>query len=139
MNTIVRTTLAIIAGLVIGSVINMALLTFGHKVIVPPDGADLTTMEGLKASMHLMQPKHFISPFLAHALGTMIGAIITCLATKDNQKRWALVVGSIFLIGGFINVVMLPAPMWFNIVDLVVAYLPMAILGHSIYRILFKK
>ena len=42
------------------------------SLIPPPEGADVTTLEGLKTSMHLFQPKHFLMPFLAHALGTLL-------------------------------------------------------------------
>ena len=44
------------------------------SIISPPKGVDVTTMEGLKAYLHLFEPKHFIFPFLAHALGTFAGA-----------------------------------------------------------------
>lgn len=41
----------------------------------------------------------------------------------------ALIVGVLFLIGGVSMVAMLPSPMWFNALDLIVAYIPMAFLG----------
>jgi hypothetical protein len=37
-----------------------------------------------------------------------------------------------FLLGGIANVAMLPAPLWFSALDLLLAYLPMAWLGHTI-------
>ncbi|HRD40433.1 MAG TPA: hypothetical protein PLC65_17520, partial [Bacteroidia bacterium] len=70
MNPILRNIIAVIAGAFGGGAINMALIMVSGSVIPPPEGADITTMEGLKASMHLMEPKHFLMPFLAHALGT---------------------------------------------------------------------
>ena len=98
-------------------------------VIPPPAGADLTTSDGLKAAMHLMEPKHFIFPFLAHALGTFVGAYLAARIAATRKMTMALIVGVLFLIGGIINVVMLPSPLWFTLVDLIVAYLPMAYLG----------
>ena len=44
-------------------------------------------------------------------------------------EQVAYVVGALFLCGGIANVVMLPAPLWFEVLDLVTAYLPMAWLG----------
>ncbi|WKD85902.1 hypothetical protein KCTC32516_01250 [Polaribacter huanghezhanensis] len=101
------------------------------SVIPPPNGADVTSMEGLKESLHLFEPKHFFFPFLAHAIGTLVGAIVTdkIAATK---KKMTLIVGCIFLVFGTINVFMLPAPMWFNAVDLIFAYIPMALLASKI-------
>ncbi len=74
MNSIIRNILAVVAGAVVGSLVNMGIIMISSSIIPPPDGADVTTMEGLKASMHLFQPRHFIMPFLAHALGTFAGA-----------------------------------------------------------------
>jgi len=65
----VRNILAVIAGIVIGSVANIALIELGHILIAPPPGADLSTLEGVKAAMPSFGPEQFIFPFLAHAGG----------------------------------------------------------------------
>ena len=69
-----RLILAVIAGLVVGSLVNMALVMLSGHVIPPPAGVDTATTEGLKAAMPLFEPKHFLFPFLAHAVGTLVGA-----------------------------------------------------------------
>ena len=129
MNPILKNILGVIAGIVVGSIVNMTLITVSGSIIPPPEGADVTTTEGLKASMHLFEPKHFIMPFLAHALGTLVGAIIAGLIAANNKMRFALSIGFVFLIGGIASVFMLPAPVWFSALDLIVAYIPMGYLG----------
>jgi hypothetical protein len=64
MKPIVRNILGILAGLLVGSAVNMGLIMVSGMVIPPPPGVDVTTMEGMKASMHLFEPKHFVFPFL---------------------------------------------------------------------------
>jgi hypothetical protein len=86
-------------------------------------------MESLKSSMHLFEAKHFIFPFLAHALGTLAGAFLSALIAASHKMKFALAIGVFFLIGGIVNVFMLPSPVWFTILDLAVAYIPMAWLG----------
>ena len=86
-------------------------------------------MEGLKASMHLFGPSNFILPFLAHALGTFVGAFIAALIAATHKMKFAIAIGVLFLIGGIANAFMLPAPAWFIAVDLLLAYMPMAYLG----------
>ena len=76
MNPTIRNILAVIVAAFVGGAVNMALITISSSIIPPPEGVDVTTTEGLKASMHLFQPKHFIMPFLAHALGTFVGALL---------------------------------------------------------------
>lgn len=132
MKPIIRNILAVIAGLVLGSCVNMSLIMVSGIVIPPPEGADVKTMEGLKASMHLFEPKHFVFPFLAHSLGTLMGAFLVSKLAASKKRTLALVVGLMFLVGGTINVFMLPSPLWFNILDLVAAYLPMAWLGGKV-------
>ncbi len=129
MNNTLRNILAVVGGLIVGSFVNMGIISLGGQIIPPPEGADITTMEGLKASMHLMEPQHFLMPFLAHALGTLAGAVVASLIALKNKMLLAIVIGFFFLGGGIVNVVMLPSPVWFAVVDLVLAYIPMAWLG----------
>lgn len=129
MKPMLRNILAVLAGLVIGGMVNMSLIMISGKVIPPPGGADVTTVEGLKNSIHLFEPKHFIFPFLAHALGTLVGAFVAARLGKSHKLALALIIGVFSLVGGATNVMMLPSPMWFNILDLVGAYIPMAYAG----------
>ncbi len=129
MNPIVRNILAAIAGIVIGSVVNIFLVNLGPTVIPAPEGADITTMEGLKATMHLFKPENFLFPFLGHALGTLAGAIVAALIAATHKMKFALGIGAFFLIGGIANIFMLPSPVWFAVVDLVLAYIPMGWIG----------
>ena len=110
----------------------MGIIMISGSIIPPPSGADVTTMEGLKASMHLFEPKHFIFPFLAHALGTLSGAFLTALIAANHKMKFALGIGAFFLVGGIINTFMLPSPTWFTVLDLVGAYIPMGWLGWKV-------
>lgn len=98
-------------------------------IIAPPENVDVTTAEGLQSSIHLFQPKHFIMPFLAHALGTFVGAWIAIKIAQSNEKSIALFFGIFFLLGGISAVAMIPAPTWFNAIDLTLAYIPMSLLA----------
>ncbi len=129
MNPMIRNILAVLAGAILGSMVNMGIIMLSSTIIPPPEGADLTTEAGLKASMHLMQPKHFIMPFLAHALGTLAGAFVTAIIALSHKMNLALAIGVLFLAGGISMVFMLPSPIWFTLLDLIGAYLPMAYLG----------
>ena len=125
----VKNFFAIPVGLVFGSLVNMGVLSVGTNLIPPPVGADTMSMEGLKATMHLFQPVHFLSPLLAHALGTLTGAWLAVIMSGVRSMRNAWIIGGFFLAGGVINIAMLPSPVWFSTTDLIVAYLPMAWLG----------
>ena len=129
MNPNVKNTLAVVVGLVIGSIVNMGLIMISPMVIPPPEGVDVTNVESIKNGMEFFEAKHFIFPLLAHALGTLSGAWIAAMMAATNYFRMALFVGIFFLIGGVMNVLMMPSPLWFNITDIALAYIPMAWLG----------
>ncbi|MCD0471569.1 hypothetical protein [Flavobacterium sp. JAS] len=133
MNPIFKNILAVIIGLFVGSVVNMFILLLSNSIIPAPNGADVTTVEGLKATIHLFEPKHFIFPFLAHAIGTFAGAAATVLIASTHKQKLALGIGCFFLLGGIVNTFTLPSPLWFTIVDLVFAYIPMAYLAIKLF------
>jgi hypothetical protein len=132
MSNVVRNVLAVLAGLVIGGIVNGVLVAISSMVIPPPAGVDVNDMESLSKGMQLFEPRHFIMPFLAHALGSLTGAIAAYMIAGSHKTQIALAIGAVFLLGGAAASYMLPAPVWFEALDLVVAYLPMAWLGSKI-------
>ncbi|HSP12510.1 MAG TPA: hypothetical protein VLO29_08280 [Salegentibacter sp.] len=129
MNPVIKNIIAVIVGLIVGSVVNMGIIMIGGVLIPPPNGADVSSMEGLRETMHLFEPKHFIMPFLAHALGTLAGAFIAAKIAATRKMLMAIIIGLFFLAGGIYSAVLLQGPTWFHLVDLVIAYIPMALLG----------
>ncbi|MEO1216680.1 MAG: hypothetical protein AAFY45_24370 [Bacteroidota bacterium] len=132
MNPTLRNVFAIVAGAVIGGLVNSGLINIGPSIIPSPEGMNPADMESIKEYMPQMEFRHFIFPFLAHALGTLIGAFTAAKLGASQHQRLGLFIGFFFLIGGIIAVNMLPSPLWFNIVDLLGAYLPMAFLGSKL-------
>jgi hypothetical protein len=129
MNPTLKNVLAVIAGILVGGAVNMGIIIVSGSIIPLPEGVDPTNMESLEAKMHLFEARHFILPFLAHALCTLAGAFLTVKIAANHKMNLALAVGIFFLIGGIINAYLLPAPAWFLVLDLALGYLPMGWLG----------
>lgn len=129
MPKLLRNALAILAGLFIGGSVNMTLITLGASLIPPPAGVDVNSAESLGKAMHLFEPRHFVMPFLAHAVGTLAGALAAYLIAATYRAQIAYAIGVVFLCGGVAASFMIPAPAWFIALDLLAAYLPMAWLG----------
>jgi len=120
MNFIIKNILAIIVGITIGMLVNMSLIIMGGKIFPFPSEAhflDATNWE----------IKYFIFPFLAHAIGTLAGAFSSLKISKKIINP--IIVGIYFLSGGIYMVLILPSPIWFICLDLIIAYIPMALLG----------
>ncbi len=113
----------------VGSCVNIGIIILGGQLIPPPAGVNPTDMNSIAENMHIYGPIHFLFPFLAHTLGTFVGAYLVARFTPQFKFVLALFVGGLFLLGGIMMVMMLPSPMWFNILDLGVAYIPMGYLG----------
>ena len=131
---VLRNMLAVVAGLAVGGGVNMALVTASPLVIPPPAGVDVSDPQSLSESMPLFEPKHFVFPFLAHALGTFVGALVAYLVAASHRPVFAYVIGVCFLAGGIAVARMIPAPAWFVVLDLAAAYVPMAFLGTLLGR-----
>jgi hypothetical protein len=134
MSNLLRNLIAIVVGVVVGGFVNMALITLSPSLIPPPAGVDPTNAESLAQAMHLFEPRHFVMPFLAHALGTFVGALGAYLIAATHKARMAYVIGALYLFGGIAACFMIPAPAWFMALDLLVAYLPMAWLAIQLGR-----
>ena len=134
MNSTLKNILAIVAGVIIGMIVNMSLIMISGDIIPIPDGVDNTTTEGLIAGMHLFEPKHFIMPFLAHALGAFSGAFVAAKLAASHKMKFAIGISVFFLLGGIASVFMLPSPTWFTALDLGLAYIPMGLLAGKLAR-----
>ncbi|MCU0337291.1 MAG: hypothetical protein MUF12_05455 [Sediminibacterium sp.] len=134
MSNTVRNILITIGGWIAGSLVNMALVNTGNMLIPPPAGFDLNTMEGLEQAMKLMEPKHFVVPFLAHALGTLTASWLIAKYAASAHIWCVAVAVLLFFLGGFYMTTILSAPAWFEITDLLAAYFPMGVLGYLLGR-----
>ena len=135
MNTLLRNTLGIVLGVIIGGAVNGGLITIGPMIVPPPDGVDMTSVEGMSAGMHLLGPANFAVPFLAHALGTFVGGLVAYFVAASQKTKVVYFIGVFYLIGGIVASTMIPAPLWFILLDLIVAYLPMAWLALKLVRL----
>lgn len=138
MNSTIKNILAIILGWIGGSIVNMALIQVGYS-IYPIPNIDVNNMNALSEVMPTLDINYFIFPFLAHALGTFVGAVIAYSIATNNKMKFAFIIGIFFLLGGIMINFMITGPLWFTIADLLLAYIPMAWLGGKLAERLFKK
>lgn len=136
MNPILRNILAVLAGLMAGGLVNMGLILLGAAILPPPAGVDVNDVASINAHIHEYSFIQLLSPFLAHALGTLAGGFVVArLAASWKMLLAVVLIGGLNLLGGIMAVRMIPnAPIWFDALDLITAYLPMAWLGAKLAR-----
>lgn len=136
---IIRNVLGLILGVLIGGLINAELVKIGHSVY-PIKNLDPNDSEAYIKLIPTLDKQYFIFPFIAHALGTLIGSSITAFVAFNKKILFAFLIGFIFLLGGIIMMVFTKGkPIWFCSIDLVLAYLPMAWLGGKTGLFISKK
>ncbi len=127
---IFRNIIAVILGAIIGAMLNGWIIGISGDLVPLPEGVNPNDINSIKENIHLYTPVQLLMPFLAHALGALVGAIIAGLTAYSHKMKFAISIGALFLIGGIMMVVMLPeAPLWFSITDILFAYIPMGYLG----------
>ncbi len=114
-------------GIIIGMIINMGLIILGGMIIPPADNFE--PMNAVNWDL-----KYFIFPFLAHTMGTFSGAFIVSKLSKKTNIILPLIVGFYFLLGGIYMMTILPAPIWFILLDITGGYIPMALLGWKLAK-----
>jgi len=132
MNSTIKNILFVILALIIGGIVNSGIIFLGPNLIPAPEGVNPNDMASIKANADLYSAKHFIVPFLAHALGTLVGAFAISKLAVSRHKTLALIVGGVFFLGGLMMAIGLPEFWKFSIIDLILAYFPMAILGWTL-------
>lgn len=127
MKSTLRNILAVIVGFIIGNIVNYHLFHYGLTVF--PIGVDINDMEALAKVFPTLSLEHYIFPFLAHALGTFVGAFLVALIAVSHKMKLAMGVGIAFLIIGIIAAIIIPSPLWYKVLDVSLGYIPMAWIG----------
>ena len=129
MNPTLKNVIAVVVGLIVGMVCNMLILMLGFKFGGFPEGLDFADPDSLKNMLPNFELKHFITPFLAHASQALVGGFVAAKIAANNKMKMALIVGGLSLLGGIMNILNIGGPMWYNALDVILAYIPMSWLG----------
>ena len=132
MNSKLQNILGIILGIIIGSMVNISIVSISGSLIPLPAGVNPEDVKSIRENIHMFQSKHYVIPFLAHALGTLSGAIIAAKIATSRKSTYANIIGLFFLVGGISAAAMIGTPILPTIVDLVFAYIPMAWIAYKL-------
>ena len=117
----------VLLGIIFGMIVNIGLIILGGTIFPPPENFE--PMNAINWDL-----KYFIFPFLAHSIGTLSGALIVSKLSKKSSIILPLIVGLYFLFGGIYMITILPAPMWFVLLYVILNYIPMALLRCKISK-----
>lgn len=130
---IIKGFLAVIIGIIAGSLINAGLIFLFNAIFGSPEGMDLLDAESVKAHAEKLTTANYVSTLLAHQLGTLLGAFVAVKIAPGRKWAFAAAIGLWFFLCGIYAASLIPAPTWYKIADFVL-YIPFALAGGSLGR-----
>ena len=112
MNLSLRLIPALFGGTVLAMIVTVAVEMAGHALLAP----GLSAGPGLVPSPTVPL---LLSVLLAHLLGSAVGAWSAVRLTPERTCWLGWVVGAILLYGSVTNLLRIPHPTWFAVVDVV--------------------
>ena len=126
-----RTILAVLAGLVVAW-ITISLFEFASMhAFPPPPGVDVRDPQQLAALVSQMPVAALALVLAGWVVGAMDGGLVSTLIAK--QRVPAIVVGVMVMLGAFLMMVMVPHPLWMAIAGVLLP-LPAALFGAWLVR-----
>lgn len=118
--------LAVVAGIIVGSICVWAVETLNHVLYPYPEGMKPGDMEGFKAYIETLPFLGKFMVIIGYALGALVSGFIATKISKDGKPTAALICGVIFLFFTIYNMTVLPTPIWFWILGILVWILVLA-------------
>jgi hypothetical protein len=109
---VLRNIAAVIAGLVVGMIVNLALIQLNTVFFPLPDGVDMTNTAQMKDVIQGMPAAAWILVIAAHLGQAFVGGWVAARLGASRRMMLAIIVGLLSLAGGIANALMLSAPLW---------------------------
>jgi len=123
-----RSVLAVIAGVVAAGIIIALVEMAGQQIYPLPEGVNPADPESVKAAMANIPTGGLLFVLLAWALGSFGGGWLAARIATQSRVLHGIIVGGIMLLAGIVNMAMIPHPLWFWVVGVLI-FLPAAYLG----------
>lgn len=130
-----RRFVGLIIGLVCGGLVVAILESVSSSIHPISENLNPNNIDDLKDFIASLPKTAFAIVLLAHCLGSLAAGLSIILFVKEHWTVGALILGAIFTIAGVANLILIPHPVWFAVLDTLV-YIPAAYagsqLGHKI-------
>ncbi len=115
-----RRILAVIAGIIVGSIGIWLIERVGHSLYPFPEGLKPTDIEGFKTYVENLPFMGKFIVILGYALGALLSGFVATKVANNNKPTAAIICGIIFMFFTIYNMVVLPTPIWFWVLGIAV-------------------
>ena len=123
-----RSILSVVASVVAGSAVMMAVQAANYALLPPPDGLDHNDPGQLQQIVDSLPPAALWLLALSYLLGCLVAGVVLAVGVRSRVMMHALVTGGIFTLLGFVNLTQFPAPLWLAVLT-TLTYLPATVVG----------
>jgi hypothetical protein len=131
MRSAIRSIAAVVAGFVVASIVMMIVETINGRALYPELGKAAVGMkdpEQIRALMATAPVGALLAVIAGWILGGVAGGWVSARLAAQAKLAHGLVLGALLTLAGIANNLMVPPPLWFWIVSLVVL-IPAAYIG----------
>jgi len=118
--------LAVFAGVIVASICIWAVETLNHIMYPYPEGMKPNDMESFKSYVETLPFLGRFMVIVGYAVGALVSGFIATKVSKDGKPTAALICGIIFLVFTIYNMTVLPTPIWFWVLGILVWTLVLA-------------
>lgn len=112
--------LAVFAGVIVASICIWAVETLNHIMYPYPEGMKPNDMESFKSYVETLPFLGRFMVIVGYAVGALVSGFIATKVSKDGKPTAALICGIIFLAFTIYNMAVLPTPIWFWVLGILV-------------------
>ena len=127
----------VIFGTLVGAMAGIALVALGEyligKMFHLPEGTNMDDKKAMAAAIASMPATAFILLLVNYGIASAIAGAVGTLVSGKTSKLPALIAGGILTAAGLMNILSIPQPIWFDVINLA-EYIPCAYAGYLVLR-----
>lgn len=116
----VRQIVGVVAGIVAGSLCVWGVETLNHTLYPYPVGMKANDMNAFKAYIENLPFFGKLMVIIGYALGALASGFVAAKVSKNGKHTSAIICGVIFLCFTIYNMTVLPTPVWFWVLGVLV-------------------
>lgn len=119
MPHVVRSVLAVVAGVIVAFALVAAIEAAGHAVYPVPKGLDFTDREQVRAYTQALPLGALMFVLAAWTVAAFGGGAVAALIARTRPLLHAAIVGAFVLAATLANLILIPHPLWFAVLGVV--------------------
>jgi MFS family permease len=124
-----KNALAVIAGLLAAFVVFTAIQGLGSILHPFPKDLNMQDPEAVKEYVKTLPASALVLVLAGYMLGSLVAGLVVGKVSKSPKRTLPLITGIILTAGAIANLAMLPHPVWFMVINVII-YIPFVLAGH---------